>query len=91
MKPEEALPYLESGELDLMFGFAHMEADCVMTDFLQRPFSLKKLKRAFSEWQEKLCLLYTSPGRPDCARRRRPRPPGRRAWAREREPRGPSR
>ena len=54
MKPEEALPYLESGELDLMFGFAHMEADCIMTDFIQRPFSLKKLKRAFSDWQEKL-------------------------------------
>ncbi|MFR5782373.1 MAG: alpha-amylase family glycosyl hydrolase, partial [Oscillospiraceae bacterium] len=49
-----ALPYLESGELDLMFGFAHMEADCIMTDFIQRPFSLKKLKRAFSDWQEKL-------------------------------------
>ena len=31
-----------------------MEADCIMTDFIQRPFSLKKLKRAFSDWQEKL-------------------------------------
>lgn len=54
MTPETALSYLEPGELDLMFNFAHMEADCVMTDFLQRPFSLKKLKRAFSDWQEKL-------------------------------------
>ena len=43
MKPETALGYLESGELDLMFNFEHMEADCFMTDFLQRPFSLKKL------------------------------------------------
>ena len=54
LKPETALTYLESGELDLMFNFAHMEADCLMTDFLQRPFSLRKLKRAFSEWQEKI-------------------------------------
>lgn len=54
MKPETALGYLESGELDLMFNFEHMEADCFMTDFLQRPFSLKKLKRAFSKWQDAL-------------------------------------
>lgn len=51
MSPEEALKYEESGELDLMFSFAHMEADCYMTDFLQRSFELSKLKRAFSEWQ----------------------------------------
>lgn len=54
MEPEIALSYLEPGELDLMFNFAHMEADCMMTDFIQRPFSLRKLKRAFSLWQEKL-------------------------------------
>ena len=54
LKPEKALEYLESGELDLMFNFEHMEADCFMTDFLQRPFRLRRLKRAFSKWQEAL-------------------------------------
>jgi oligo-1,6-glucosidase len=37
-----------------MIAFNHMEADCFMTDMLQRPFDLKKMKKAFSEWQEKL-------------------------------------
>ena len=32
----------------------HMEADCFMTDMIRRPFDLKKMKRAFSEWQYKL-------------------------------------
>lgn len=54
MEPETALAYEASGELDLMFGFAHMEADCYITDFLQRPFDLRKLKAAFSLWQERL-------------------------------------
>lgn len=54
MEPETALSYLESGELDLMFNFSHMEADCFMTDFIQRPFDLIKLKAAFSKWQNEL-------------------------------------
>ncbi|NCB51654.1 MAG: alpha-glucosidase [Clostridia bacterium] len=54
MEPEAALAYLESGELDLMFNFSHMEADCLVTDFIQRPFDLLKLKTAFSKWQKKL-------------------------------------
>jgi oligo-1,6-glucosidase len=54
MEPEAALAYLESGELDLMFHFSHMEADCLFTDFIQRPFDLMKLKTAFSKWQNKL-------------------------------------
>ena len=40
-----------SKELDLMFHFQHMEADCLFIDYYPRPFSLKKLKRAFSRWQ----------------------------------------
>lgn len=54
MEPDTALSYLESGELDLMFNFSHMEADCLMTDFIQRPFDLLKLKTAFSKWQNRL-------------------------------------
>ena len=54
---DTALKYLSEGPdrvLDEMIAFNHMEADCFMTDMLQRPFDLKKMKRAFSEWQEKL-------------------------------------
>ncbi|MCL2757092.1 MAG: alpha-amylase family glycosyl hydrolase, partial [Coriobacteriia bacterium] len=54
MRPRLALSYIaEDGakELDLMFHFQHMEADCLFTDFYPRPFSLRKLKRAFSRWQ----------------------------------------
>ena len=54
---DTALKYLSEGPdrvLDEMIAFNHMEADCFMTDMLQRPFSLRKMKKAFSEWQEKL-------------------------------------
>ena len=54
---DTALKYLSEGPdrvLDEMIAFNHMEADCFMTDMIQRPFDLKKMKRAFSEWQEKL-------------------------------------
>lgn len=57
MNPELALKYITEGEnqvLDLMFNFSHMEADCFMTDFIQRPFNLIKLKSAFSKWQNAL-------------------------------------
>ncbi len=52
-----ALRYISEGEdkvLDEMIGFSHMEADCFMTDVIQRPFNLVKMKKAFSEWQMKL-------------------------------------
>ena len=54
---DTALKYLSDGPdrvLDEMIAFNHMEADCFMTDMLRRPFNLKKMKRAFSEWQQKL-------------------------------------
>ena len=54
---DTALRYLSEGPdrvLDEMIAFNHMEADCFMTDMLQRPFDLKKMKKAFSEWQDKL-------------------------------------
>lgn len=56
MTPEKALKYIGEGhkELDLMFHFQHMEADCFIMDFFQTKFNLKKMKRAFSSWQEKV-------------------------------------
>ena len=51
---EVALRYVTEGEdqvLDEMIGFSHMEADCFMTDVMQRPFNLVKMKKAFSQWQ----------------------------------------
>lgn len=55
--PDVALRYISEGPdkvLDEMIAFSHMEADCFMTDMVQRPFSLPKMKKAFSEWQMKL-------------------------------------
>lgn len=57
MEPEVALSYVREGKdkvLDMMINFAHMEADCFITDFLQRPFDLIKLKKAFTKWQAKM-------------------------------------
>lgn len=57
MEPEVALSYVREGKnkvLDMMINFSHMEADCFMTDFLQRPFDLIKLKKAFTKWQTKM-------------------------------------
>ena len=52
-----ALTYVSEGPdqvLDEMIAFSHMEADCLKTDMIQTPFDLRKMKRAFSDWQEKL-------------------------------------
>ena len=52
-----ALSYVTEGPeqvLDEMIAFSHMEADCFMTDMIQTKFDLRKMKRAFSDWQEKL-------------------------------------
>lgn len=56
MTPGNALKYIgsENKELDLMFHFQHMDADCILMDYLQTKFDLKKMKRAFSHWQNKL-------------------------------------
>lgn len=56
MTPVKALKYIDESnkELDLMFHFEHMEADCFMVDYIQKQFNLKKMKKAFSKWQEKL-------------------------------------
>ncbi|MBR1456966.1 MAG: alpha-glucosidase [Oscillospiraceae bacterium] len=55
--PEVALRYVTEGPgkvLDEMIAFSHMEADCFLTDMVQRPFNLVKMKKAFSDWQTKL-------------------------------------
>ena len=52
-----ALSYVTEGPeqvLDEMIAFSHMEADCFMTDMIQTKFDLRKMKKAFSDWQEKL-------------------------------------
>ena len=57
MEPEVALSYVREGKdkvLDMMINFSHMEADCFITDFLQRPFNLIKLKKAFTKWQTQM-------------------------------------
>ena len=37
--------------LDMLIQFQPMMADCFLTEYLHHPFSLRKLKRAFSRWQ----------------------------------------
>ena len=56
MTPSNALNYIsgENKELDLMFHFQHMDADCILMDYLQTKFNLKKMKSAFSKWQERI-------------------------------------
>lgn len=53
MTPRRALSYIggKRPDLGLMFNFQHMGADCLFTEYFPRPFSLRKLKRAFSRWQ----------------------------------------
>ncbi len=40
--------------LDMLFSFDHMMADCFYTEYMHRPFSLVKLKKAFTKWQKAL-------------------------------------
>lgn len=57
MTSDMALEFITEGEnqvLNTMFHFQHMEADCIMTDWVSTPFSLKKLKKTFTHWQEAL-------------------------------------
>lgn len=57
IKPKKALKYIDETAdpvLDMMIQFSTQEADCMFTDFVHMPFSLRKLKRAFSSWQKGL-------------------------------------
>jgi len=54
--PKQALKYIheETGQLDMMIQFQCQCADCLFTDYLPTPFSLRRMKRAFSNWQYQL-------------------------------------
>lgn len=57
IKPDTILNFVTEGDgqvLNTMFSFDHMEADCFLTDWIKRPFSLKKLKKCYSDWVERL-------------------------------------
>ena len=54
--PKRALKYIdeEKGQLDMMIQFQCQCADCLFTDYMPLPFSLRRMKKAFSDWQYKL-------------------------------------
>lgn len=55
--PKVALKYIDETQepvLDMMIQFATQEADCLFMDFNHIPFSLRKLKKAYSSWQNGL-------------------------------------
>ena len=56
VSPRQALKYIDEkdGQLDMMIQFQCMCADCLYTDYIPTPFSLPRLKKAFSDWQLKL-------------------------------------
>ena len=57
VRPKTALKYIDETNapvLDMMIQFASQEADCLFMDFNHIPFSLRKLKRAYSSWQHGL-------------------------------------
>ncbi len=44
----------EDRAFDIMISFDHMTADCIATDTIHIPFSLRRMKKAFSSWQYKM-------------------------------------
>ena len=57
VSPKKALKYIQEGpeqELDMMIQFDTQCADCMFSDYMPTKFSLKKLKKSFSKWQNKL-------------------------------------
>lgn len=56
MTPEKALTFVNESkqELDMMISFQHMEADCIMIEWMKLPFNLVKLKKIYNNWQTKL-------------------------------------
>ena len=62
MTPKRALKHITEGEnqeLNMMFHFQHMEADCMFVSWIKMPFNLKKLKKAkfrhsfYQNWHKK--------------------------------------
>jgi len=56
MTPRVALEYVadDKQELNMMFHFQHMEADCFLYSWIRTKFNLKKLKKVYNNWQTKL-------------------------------------
>ena len=57
VSPKKALEYITEDDtqvLDMIIQFNTQEADCFFTDFRHMPFNLRKMKRAFSNWQNGL-------------------------------------
>ncbi len=54
--PNQALKYIneEDGQIDMMIQFQCVAADCLFTDYLPTKFDLRKMKKAFTDWQLKL-------------------------------------
>lgn len=57
VNPATALRYIGEGpgqEINMMIQFQSMGADCLFSDYIHLPFSLRRLKRAWSNWQTQL-------------------------------------
>lgn len=56
MTPKTALKYIsyDIQELNMMFHFQHMEADCFLYSWMRTKFNLVKLKKVYNNWQTKL-------------------------------------
>ncbi len=57
MTTKSALKHITEGEnqqLNTMFHFEHMAADCLFYSWFKTSFNLKKLKKVFSRWQTDL-------------------------------------
>lgn len=55
--PKTALTYVEEKpgqQIDMMIQFETMCADCLYSDYVHMPFSLRRLKRAWSNWQRQM-------------------------------------
>ena len=53
---KKALKYIggEDRVLDMVFGFQHVQADCIGAAMIRTKFKIKKLKKAYTSWQEGL-------------------------------------
>ena len=56
VSPKKALDYIdeEKGQIDMMIQFQCVAADCFLTDYMPMKFNLRKMKKAFTSWQEGL-------------------------------------
>lgn len=56
MNTKTALTYVNEHkkELDMMISFQHMQADCIIIEWVRTPFSLPKLKKIYKDWQTRL-------------------------------------